>query len=62
MVGDGVFPWGPGRRAELVEVRRLGDVVLLRYALSSRCRKQAPSWTATGSRFTRARRSEAATA
>jgi 5-amino-6-(5-phosphoribosylamino)uracil reductase len=35
-VRDGVFPWKPGRRAELVGVRKLGDVVLLRYALSSR--------------------------
>jgi 5-amino-6-(5-phosphoribosylamino)uracil reductase len=35
-VRDGVFPWNPSRRAELVEVRQLGDVVLLRYALSSR--------------------------
>jgi 5-amino-6-(5-phosphoribosylamino)uracil reductase len=35
-VGDGAFPWHPGRRATLVEVRPLGDVVLLRYALSSR--------------------------
>jgi 5-amino-6-(5-phosphoribosylamino)uracil reductase len=35
-VRDGVFPWNPGRRAELVGVRQLGDVVLLRYALSSR--------------------------
>ena len=35
-VGDGPFPWNPDRRAELVDVRRIGDVVLLRYALSSR--------------------------
>jgi 5-amino-6-(5-phosphoribosylamino)uracil reductase len=35
-VRDGVFPWNPARRAELVDVRKLGDVVLLRYALSSR--------------------------
>ena len=35
-VRDGIFPWNPGRRAELVDVRKLGDVVLLRYALSSR--------------------------
>jgi 5-amino-6-(5-phosphoribosylamino)uracil reductase len=35
-VRDGVFPWNPSRRAELVDVRQLGDVVLLRYALSSR--------------------------
>ena len=35
-VGDGSFPWNPDRRAELAEVRRFGDVVLLRYALSDR--------------------------
>jgi 5-amino-6-(5-phosphoribosylamino)uracil reductase len=35
-VGDGSFPWHPGRRAPLAEVRRIGDVVLLRYALSTR--------------------------
>jgi 5-amino-6-(5-phosphoribosylamino)uracil reductase len=35
-VGDGAFPWHPGRRARLAEVRALGDVVLLRYALSAR--------------------------
>jgi 5-amino-6-(5-phosphoribosylamino)uracil reductase len=35
-VRDGSFPWNAARRAELVEVRQIGDVVLLRYALSSR--------------------------
>ncbi|MDQ3423616.1 MAG: dihydrofolate reductase family protein [Actinomycetota bacterium] len=35
-VGDGAFPWNPGRRAHLAETRQIGDVVLLRYALSSR--------------------------
>jgi 5-amino-6-(5-phosphoribosylamino)uracil reductase len=35
-VGDGAFPWNPDRRASLVETRQLGDVVFLRYALSSR--------------------------
>lgn len=35
-VRDGIFPWNTGKRAELVDVRKLGDVVLLRYALSSR--------------------------
>jgi 5-amino-6-(5-phosphoribosylamino)uracil reductase len=35
-VSDGRFPWNPGRRAELAEVRQIGDVVLLRYALSAR--------------------------
>lgn len=37
-VGDGDFPWNPGRRARLAEVRPIGDVVLLRYALSTRFR------------------------
>lgn len=35
-VGEGAFPWHPGRRADLAETRQLGDVVLLRYALSPR--------------------------
>jgi 5-amino-6-(5-phosphoribosylamino)uracil reductase len=35
-VGDAAFPWSDGRRAELVETRTIGDVVLLRYALSER--------------------------
>jgi len=36
LVDDGVFPWRSGRRATLAEVRQIGDVALLRYALSSR--------------------------
>jgi 5-amino-6-(5-phosphoribosylamino)uracil reductase len=35
-VSDGCFPWNAGRRAELAGVRQIGDVVLLRYALSPR--------------------------
>jgi 5-amino-6-(5-phosphoribosylamino)uracil reductase len=35
-VSDGRYPWNPGRRATLDEVRQIGDVVLLRYALSPR--------------------------
>ena len=35
-VGDGAFPWQDGQRARLVETRPVGDVVLLRYALSDR--------------------------
>jgi 5-amino-6-(5-phosphoribosylamino)uracil reductase len=35
-VGEGHFPWNPGRRARLAETQQLGDVVLLRYALSER--------------------------
>jgi 5-amino-6-(5-phosphoribosylamino)uracil reductase len=35
-VGEGRFPFHPGRRAVLAETHQLGDVVLLRYALSDR--------------------------
>jgi 5-amino-6-(5-phosphoribosylamino)uracil reductase len=35
-VGDGTFPWHAASRARLVEARPVGDVVLLRYALSDR--------------------------
>jgi 5-amino-6-(5-phosphoribosylamino)uracil reductase len=35
-VTDARFPFNPGRRATLAEVRQIGDVVLLRYALSPR--------------------------
>ena len=35
-VGDGVFPWNPAHRARLAETQQIGDVVLLRYALSPR--------------------------
>jgi 5-amino-6-(5-phosphoribosylamino)uracil reductase len=37
-VSDGSFPWNPDRRATLAEVVQIGDVVLLRYALSPRFR------------------------
>jgi 5-amino-6-(5-phosphoribosylamino)uracil reductase len=35
-IGPGTFPWTASRRADLAETRRIGDVVLLRYALSDR--------------------------
>lgn len=35
-VGDGTFPWSVACRATLAEVRQIGDVALLRYALSAR--------------------------
>jgi 5-amino-6-(5-phosphoribosylamino)uracil reductase len=35
-VSDGLFPWNMRRRAMLADVRQIGDVVLLRYALSDR--------------------------
>ncbi|MFC7495932.1 MULTISPECIES: RibD family protein [unclassified Nocardioides] len=40
-VDDGAFPFGPGHPAELADVRRVDDVVLLRYALSARFRDSA---------------------
>lgn len=40
-VGDGAFPWNPGHRARLAETRQIGDVVLLRYALSTRFEETA---------------------
>jgi len=36
-VGTGEFPWNSHRRAGLVGSRSVGDVVVLRYALSERC-------------------------
>lgn len=35
-VNDGAFPWTSTNRAQLAEVRQVGDVVLHRYALSDR--------------------------
>ena len=37
-VSDARFPWNAARRATLAETRQIGDVVLLRYALSPRFR------------------------
>ena len=37
LVDDGRFPWHADRRARLLEARPIGHVVLMRYALSSRC-------------------------
>ncbi len=57
-VGTGRFPFHPGRRATLAEVRPIGDVVLLRYALSPLgCSHvglrpdRARSWTSASRRF-----------
>jgi len=36
IVSPARFPWTAARRAELADTRQIGDVVLLRYALSSR--------------------------
>jgi 5-amino-6-(5-phosphoribosylamino)uracil reductase len=35
-VGDAKFPWTNAHRATLAEVRQIGDMVLMRYALSDR--------------------------
>lgn len=37
-VRDGCFPWDQRNRAELTDVQRVGDVVVMRYALSARRR------------------------
>jgi 5-amino-6-(5-phosphoribosylamino)uracil reductase len=42
-VRDGRFPWNPNRRAKLAEVRQIGDMVLLRYALSARFSEAEPA-------------------
>ncbi len=36
-VQPGRFPWDEDHRARLLDTRRIGDVVLLRYALTTRC-------------------------
>jgi 5-amino-6-(5-phosphoribosylamino)uracil reductase len=36
LVSDERFPWTASRRAPLADVRQIGDVALLTYALSSR--------------------------
>ncbi|MCA1783089.1 MAG: RibD family protein [Dermatophilaceae bacterium] len=43
VVRDGPLPWNRGRRARLAEVRHIEDVVLLRYALSTRFEQHEPS-------------------
>jgi len=40
-VEAGPFPWTASRRATLAETRQIGDVVLLRYALSDRFQAEA---------------------
>jgi len=42
-VGPGRYPWTASHRARLVETRPIGDVVLLRYALSERF-EERPAW------------------
>jgi 5-amino-6-(5-phosphoribosylamino)uracil reductase len=45
-IRPGVFPWTAARRARLAETRQIGDVVLLRYALSDRFGDFPPRRTA----------------
>jgi len=45
LVDDGAYPWHSGRRAGLAGTRVLGDVVLLRYAVSDRF--EADGWGST---------------
>jgi 5-amino-6-(5-phosphoribosylamino)uracil reductase len=40
-VGTGRFPWNATHRATLAETRQIGDVVLLRYALSERFARES---------------------
>lgn len=37
LIGEGTFPWNPARRAPLTDTTRVGDMVVVRYALSDRC-------------------------
>jgi 5-amino-6-(5-phosphoribosylamino)uracil reductase len=48
-VEDGEFPWQAARRARLADVRRIGDVALLRYALSDRFVDELPAQPAHSS-------------
>lgn len=48
VVGPGAFPWTASRRAHLADTRQIGDVVLLRYALSDRFGILEPQPTGAG--------------
>jgi 5-amino-6-(5-phosphoribosylamino)uracil reductase len=48
VVSPARFPWTAARRAHLFETRQLGDVVLLRYALSRRFGTMTPGIPAPG--------------
>lgn len=47
-VDDGRFPWHPSRRGRLADVRRIGDVAVLTYALSDRFDPDGPLRDGTG--------------
>lgn len=53
VVASARFPWTAARRAELADTRQIGDVVLLRYALSSRFAGTIPAHLPTESVHTR---------
>jgi len=48
VVGPAAFPWTASRRAHLADTRQIGDVVLLRYALSERFGSLDPAPQPTG--------------
>jgi 5-amino-6-(5-phosphoribosylamino)uracil reductase len=48
LVEGGRFPWTDTRRATLADTRRIGDVVLLRYALSERFALEAHDTESSG--------------
>ena len=52
-VEAGRFPWSSTHRATLADTRRIGDVVLLRYALSERFAAESPPPASVGSLPTR---------
>lgn len=52
-VEAGRFPWTSSHRATLADTRRIGDVVLLRYALSDRFQSDARQSESTGGLSTR---------
>jgi 5-amino-6-(5-phosphoribosylamino)uracil reductase len=56
VVGPAAFPWTAARRAPLLDTTRIGDVVLLRYALSERAAVHAPEPPAESPRFAAAAR------
>jgi 5-amino-6-(5-phosphoribosylamino)uracil reductase len=46
VVAPARFPWTAARRAELVATQQIGDVVLMRYALSPRFGTVPTAWVA----------------
>ena len=52
-VETGLFPWTAARRATLADTRRIGDVVLMRYALSDRFQAESHERTSVVGRSVR---------